>query len=238
MKRAIVVLAVCAAGACGKRVDGVEAYKAMEKELVAKHRPALTARLEKLRAIQAASKQHPALAALQPPAAPIDAKPAFLGFGEADVLDRPFDPSEPLVGCTTFFSNDTFAKLNGAVGFWPSKDVQPGPDKRAEVEKAMTDLETAVYALVCVQTAAEKPSLAAASAFTGGIYKADCRVFEIETAKYLGGFTADVKMHGASVNLKGAAAADLEKAMEVDVKGELDRELEKFGKAPEVYCRW
>ena len=72
--------------------------------------------------------------------------------------------------------------------------------------------------------------------FTGGTYKAECRVFEIESAKYLGGFEANAKMHRASRQAR--KGANLEQTLENLVNSEMESGLRGFGVAPESYCSW
>jgi hypothetical protein len=237
------VVVLCLAACSAKSADGIDgsdgdadgkkAYKEMEAELVAKHRAALTTRLEKLRAVQAAARKRPAISPLQVPATP--AAGDVLGFTEDEVLDRKLDPKERFKGCRFYFGHDQFSKLNGAVGVWPWSDRLPGPDDRRKVEALLTGLETAVHAVVCVEVANEKVVVEGKGTFRGGYYEAECRVFDIETASYLGGWNAAVRLTGGTANER-FAASELQRQLSTKVQEEMTARLRPFGNAPGLRC--
>jgi hypothetical protein len=234
--RSIVVFSALGAfvGGCD---SNAEKFKKGITPIVEKHREPLKKQLDGLHAAQKA-------AAAAPPIKPIEGASGgdFFLIDEDMKLDQPGSahPSRP-PGCHPFyFGGNVFAVAGGWIPESTTDLVEPKPEHFSAREEEYKKFEAVRYALVCKQLEAKQPKEEAGGTFSGATYKGQCRAFEIDGAKYVGGFELNVSIGSASVRGPSSVANAASSSLGKEVTAQISREAEKLGKpvAASMSCGW
>lgn len=217
--------------------SNAEKFKKGITPIVEKHREPLKKQLDRLHAAQKAATE-------APPIKPIEGAKAgdFFLIDDSMKLDEPGSghPKRP-PGCHPFYhGGNVFAVAGGWVPGPVSDLVEPQPEHFAREETEYTKFEAVRYALVCRQIDAERPKEEAGGTFSGATYKGECRAFELDGTKYIGGFDLDVTLGSASGASNTSAVGAATTSLGQDITRKIGRAAEGLGKpvAASINCHW
>lgn len=174
--------------------SNAEKFKKGITPVAEKHREPLKKQLDRLHAAQKAAAAAPAIKAIEGAAGG-----DFFLIDDSMKLDQPGSthPARP-PGCHPFYhGGNVFAVAGGWVPGPRTELVEPKPEHFAELEAEYAKFEGVRNVVVCKQVSAEAPKEEAGGTFSGATYQGECRAFELDGTKYLGGFTLDVALGSA-----------------------------------------
>lgn len=230
----IVALTVLPLAGCD---SNAEKFKKGITPVVEKHREPVKKQLERLLSAQKAASE-------APPIKPIESAAGgdFFLIDDSMKLDEPGSghPKRP-PGCHPFYSGgEVFAIAGGYVPGPRSDLIEPKPEHFAEREADYTKYEAVRYALVCKQIAAERPKEEAGGTFSGATYKGECRAFELDGTKYIGGFDLDVTPSSATGARNNSVTGVATTALGEAITREIGTKAKALGQpvAASMSCGW
>ncbi len=225
-RRVVSVLAgagAIAVGSAGCKTPS-DRYRERTEAIATARTGDLARMLEALRAIQSAAAERPAL---QPIAVgtPLPPAPLRLGltraviaYSETAKLDDPSGVLEKNTCAPVYDGGKLLAIAGGYRREWTNtSDVLL--DKAVEdFGRDIDQILQVPYAVVCRTLSVTKPVEGPNKAFTGGDFEGECRVYEIGSRKYVGGFALEAHMSEAKASGVGGSLGmritrQLEKAL-------------------------
>lgn len=200
--------------------SNAERFRAGMDKIAEEHRAALDKKKREFAAVQEAAKARPALAPIALPTPPLSGREGFnvVALSETVPLDRKLALSEPDTCAPVYQQGASFALASGFRPTWgPGESFAPDEAEFKRHEEKVESLLAVPYALVCRTLSVTQPVMVNPKEFTGGDYTGECRLYEIATARYLGGFAINVRLTSSNRHVESGLAQEITKAVFVEL---------------------